>query len=109
MLVFRGSEVYEPDQSPEDLQVLTQKMMNWLGDLSEKGSHVSSERLQRTGTQVSGREKKLIDGPYGVAAAVIGGCTIVQARDLEDAVEIAKKCPILETNANIEIRQILSM
>lgn len=109
MLLFRGSEVYQPDQSAEALQALTQKMMDWLGDLSEKGAHVASERLKRTGKLVSGAKKHLTDTPFGDAREVVGGCTIVQAKDMSEAVEIAKRCPILETNASIEIRPILSL
>jgi hypothetical protein len=109
MLLFRGSDVYQPDQSPEALQILTQRMMNWLGELSEKGMHVTSERLKRTGMQVTGAQKVLTDNPFGDAREVIGGCTIVQAMNINEAIEIAKRCPILETDANIEVRPILSM
>jgi hypothetical protein len=109
MFLFRGSDVYQPDQSPEALQVLTQKMMDWLGELSGTGAHVASERLKRTGRQVSGAKKTLTDLPFGEEREVVGGCTIVQAEDIHDAVEIAKRCPILETNATIEIRPILSI
>lgn len=109
MLLFRGSEVYQPDQSPEALQVLTQRMMDWLGDLSEKGMHVTSERLKRTGKQVIGAKKTLTDLPFGGEREVVGGCTIVQARDIQEAIEIAKRCPILATNATIEVRPILSI
>jgi len=109
MLVFRGSEVYEPGQSPEDLQELTEKMMIWVGDLIQTGAHVASERLHRRGVQVYGREKAIQEVPFGMAAAIIGGCTIVQAKNIGEATEIAKKCPILGTNANIEIRQIQSL
>ena len=109
MFLFRGSEVYQPDQSPEALQILTQKMMDWLGDLSQKGMHITSERLKRTGKQVIGAKKTLSEDAFGEARDVIGGCTIVLAKDINEAVEIAKRCPILETNANIEIRPILSI
>jgi len=109
MLLFRGSEVYQPDQSPEALQVLTQKMMNWLGDLNGKGMHVSSEKLKRSGAQVIGRKALITNSAFGDLKEVVGGCTIVQARSIEEAVEAAKACPILETNATIEVRPILSM
>src|SRR5688572_4413975 len=109
MLLFRGSDVYQPGQSPEALEALTHKMMDWVSDLSKNGMHVSSERLKRSGKQVSGSLKILTDNPFGEGREVIGGCTIVQAKDFNEAVEIAGMCPILETNATIEIRPILSM
>ena len=109
MLLFRGSDVYQPGQSPEALQALKQKLMHWIGDLSKKGVHVASEPMQPTGKQVSGAKKTVTDGPFGEAKEIIGGCTIVQAKDINEAVEIAKGCPILESNANIEVRPIQKM
>ena len=106
MLLFRGSDVYQPGQSPEALQALKQKLIHWIGDLAKKGVHVASEPLQPTGKQVSGAKKTVTDAPFGEAREVIGGCTIVLAKDINEAVEIAKGCPILESNANVEIRPI---
>jgi len=106
MFLFRGSDVYQPGQSPEALQALKQKLIHWIGDLAKKGVHVASEPLQPTGKQVSGAKKTVTDAPFGEAREVIGGCTIVLAKDINEAVEIAKGCPILESNANVEIRPI---
>ena len=106
MLLFRGSDVYQPGQSPEALLALKQKLIYWIVDLSSKGVHVASEPLEPTGKQVGGTKKTLTDTPFGAGREIIGGCTIVQAKDIDEAVEIAKGCPILESNANIEIRPI---
>jgi hypothetical protein len=43
MLLFRGSDVYQPGQSPESIQALKEKMMHWVADLSKKGVHIASE------------------------------------------------------------------
>lgn len=109
MFLFRGSSVYQPGQSPEALQALTEKMMNWVGDLIERGIHVSSQPLQTTGVQVSGAGKTLIDTPYGEHAAIVGGLTIIQAGNIAQAVKIAETCPILATDANIEIRPLKNL
>jgi len=106
IFLFRGSDVYQPGQSPESLQALKQKLIHWLIDLSEKGVHIASEPLQPTGKQVSGKKKTVTDAPFGEGKETIGGCTIVQAKDLHEALEIAKGCPILESDANIEVRPI---
>jgi hypothetical protein len=106
MLLFRGSDVYQPGQPPERVQALKQKLIHWVVDLSAKGVHVASEPLEPTGRQVSGLKKTMTDGPYGEGREIIGGCTIVLARDIDEAVEIAKGCPILASNANIEVRPI---
>jgi hypothetical protein len=106
MLLFRGSDVYQPGQSPEALQALKQKLFRWVGDLAAKGQHVASEPLEPTGIQVGGLNKTITDAPFGEGRAIIGGCTIVLAKDLAEAIQIAKGCPILESNANIEVRPI---
>jgi hypothetical protein len=106
MLVFRGSDVYQPGQSPEALQTLKQKMIDWVIDLSKRGVHIASEPLQPTGKQVSGSKKTVANSPFGEGREIIGGVTIVQARDINEAVEIAKGCPILDSNASIEVRPI---
>src|SRR6187399_2178815 len=106
MLVFRGSDVYERDQSPKALEALSAKMMDWVGNLVGKGIHVASEKLQRTGKQVLGLKKTVTENPFGEDKEIIGGCTIVLAKDYAEALDIANACPILESNASIEIRQI---
>ena len=106
MLLFRGSDVYQPGQSPEALQALKQKLIHWVVDLSKKGVHVASEPLEPVGKQVTGVKKTTTDGPFGKEREIIGGCTIVLAKDMEEAIAIAKDCPILESNASIEVRPI---
>ena len=106
ILIFRGSDVYQPGQPPEALQALKEKMIDWVIDLSKEGVHIASEPLEPTGKQVIGTRGTVTNTPFGEAKEVIGGCTIVQAKDLNEAVEIAKGCPILGSNANIEVRPI---
>ena len=107
MLLFRGSDVYQPGQPAETFLALKGKLVNWVIGLSEKGFHIASEPLQPGGKQVT--KKTVTDAPYGEGREIIGGCTIVQARDITEAVEIARSCPILDTNANIEIRPIQNL
>jgi hypothetical protein len=108
MLLFRGSDVYQPGQSPEALQALKQKLIHWVGDLVNKGLHVASEPLEPTGKQVGGTNKSITDAPFGAGREIIGRCTIVLAKDINEAIQIAKGCPILESNANIEVRPHIS-
>jgi len=107
MFLFSGSKVYQPGQSPEAFQALKEKMIHWMGELAKKGLFVSSEPLQRTGKHVTSAKKVVTD--IIEAKEIIGGFTIVQAKDINEAVEIAKGCPILESDADIEIRPIQKM
>lgn len=106
MLLFRGSDVYQPGQSPEALEALKEEMIAWVGSLAQSGIHVASEPLEPTGKQVHGASRTLTHAPYGGGREVIGGCTIVRANDIDEALAIAMGCPLLESNANIEVRPI---
>jgi hypothetical protein len=104
MYLYRG---YELPASPEELQKKTARWMSWLKDLSDKG-HVKSlgEPLEPAGKVVKGAKKKVIDGPYAEAKDVVGGYSIIVARDLEQAAEISMGCPIFDDGGSVEIRKI---
>ena len=104
MYLYRG---YEQPASPEEMQKKTAKWMDWLKDLSDKG-HVKSlgEPLQPGGKVVKGAKKQVIDGPFAEAKDVIGGFSIVVARDIEQAVAMSLTCPIFEDGGSVEVRPI---
>ena len=49
------------------------------------------------------------DGPYAEAKDVGGGYIVVEARDLADAAELSKGCPILGVGGSVEIRPIQTL
>jgi hypothetical protein len=62
--------------------------------------------LERRGKLVSGRKKTVTDGPFAEVKDVVGGYTVIEARDLEQAVELSKGCPILELDGAVEVRPV---
>jgi hypothetical protein len=57
----------------------------------------------------SGASKAVTDGPYVEAMDSIGGYMLIEAKNMDQAVELAKGCPILESDGTVEIRPIVSM
>jgi hypothetical protein len=106
--LYRGGE--RPSGSPERMQQEMQKWMTWLKDLGDKG-HVKDpgHPLESTGKIVKGKQKTVTDGPFAEAKDVVGGYTIVQARDLAQAVELSSGCPILDYDGFVEVRPIMKM
>jgi hypothetical protein len=104
MCLYRG---YELPASPEEMQKKTARWMTWLKDLTDKG-HVKSlgDPLQPGGKIIKGTKKLVVDGPYAEAKDLIGGYSIIVARDLEQAVEFALGCPIFEDGGSVEVRPI---
>jgi hypothetical protein len=62
--------------------------------------------LERSGKVVSGKQKSIHDGPFAEAKDVVGGYTLVEAKDLAQAVELSKGCPILEVGGSVEVRPV---
>src|SRR5262245_43872197 len=83
--------------SPEEMERRMKTWMNWMDELKATGHPIkSAERLESKGKVVRGKAKAVTDGPYAEAKDTIGGYFLLEARDLTEAVELAKGCPILE-------------
>ncbi len=107
--LYRGLDT---SASPEQMQQTMQKWRSWFKELGGQG-HLKDigHPLENAGKVVKGTQKAVIDGPFAEAKDVVGGFTLIQARDLEQAVEISKSCPILEVGGSVEVRpiQVLNM
>lgn len=107
LFLFRGGNFRS--QSPEVMQAHMQKWFAWMEALNKKEIFVGSEPLQPVGRQLSGKNKTVTDGPFIEAKEMVGGYTIVLAKDINEATEIAKDCPIFEMDGKLEIRPIQKM
>jgi hypothetical protein len=48
------------------------------------------------------------DGPYAEIKEVLAGYMVLRAEDFEEAVSIAKNCPIILMGGNVEIRKFIA-
>ena len=96
--------------SPEEGQQTMQKWMNWLKQLQQDG-HIKDQGnpLEASGKLVSGKDKKVTDGPFAETKDVVGGYTLILAKDISQAVELSRGCPILERGGAVEIRPVMAM
>jgi len=96
--------------SPEQMQAHMEKWKTWMGGLAEQGKLAGGLPLAKEGKQVINSGNTITDGPFAEGKEVVGGYLIINAEDIDSATEISKDCPLLESsNANIEVREILSM
>ena len=96
--------------SPEEIQRIMQKWMAWMEPLKKAG-HLKDggAPLESTGKVVHGGKKTVTDGPYAEAKDVVGGYIIVSAKDLNEATELSKGCPVLEGDGLVEVRPVRPM
>ena len=107
VFLYRGGEA---GRSPERAQQMMQKWMAWFQELGEKG-HLKDrgQPLERTGKLVSGKRKTVNDGPFAEAKDVVGGYTLILAKDLNQATELSKGCPIFEVDGQVEVRPVMKL
>ena len=94
--------------TPEQAQKSMQRWMAWMRDLEARG-HLKSagQPLDRGGKVV--RARAVTDGPYAEAKDVIGGFSVIIAKDLAEAAELARGCPALGDDAgSVEVRPVLT-
>lgn len=105
LLVFR-SDSQMPQRSPEEMQANTKKWMDWIGSIAAQDKLANrGNRLSPLGKVLKG-DNLITDGPYTEIKEAIGGYSIVKADSIEEAVELAKGCPILAVGGNVEVREI---
>ena len=107
LYLYRGGE---QGGSPERMQQMMQKWVTWLTELGQKG-HIKDQGqpLEPVGKLVKGKQKAVTDGPFAEAKDVVGGYTLIEARDLDQAVELSKGCPIFEVEGAVEVRPVMKM
>jgi hypothetical protein len=93
--------------SPEQAQRSLQKWRAWMKDLTDKG-HLKDvgQPLDDAGKVVGGAKKTVTDGPYMETKDIIGGYSLIEARDLDQAATIAAGCPILDFGGMVEVRPV---
>lgn len=106
MLVFRADYNAMIKASPEDMQKIAKKWMDWIGSINAQ--NIPFERGKRL--SFDGRVVKpnnvVTDGPYSEIKESIAGYSIVKVDSYDKAVEIAKGCPILFSGGNVEVREL---
>ena len=96
--------------SPEKAQQSMQKWREWFKDMTDKG-HLKNlgQPLDRVGKVIEGKRKTVTDGPYAETKDIIGGYTLVEAKDLDQAAELASNCPVLEVGGSVEVRPVMQL
>lgn len=96
--------------SQTELDTLVRACIGWVEDLQRGGHHVFSAGLQsfRTATTVRHRNGKLslTDGPFAETTEYLGGFTLLEAKDLNEAIHLASRFPAARVGS-MEVRPIL--
>jgi hypothetical protein len=108
MLLFRGPH-WDRGLSADELQQAMDKVMVWFEGLNQRGKIKAGQPLSAQGRMISGTNGQLVvDGPFAESKEAVGGYLLLQADDLNEAVEIARSMPTLKHGISVEVRPILA-
>ena len=107
LLLFRADLGEIGEASPAEVEGWNQQWMDWIGGiaaqnkLAEGGNHLAADgRVVRSRGVVT-------DGPYTETKESVLGYIIIKVKSYEEAVTIAKACPLLNGEGNsVEVREI---
>ena len=107
MLLIRTEGDHLAGLQPNEQQNHMQKISRYIEGLIKEGKLKSAQPLDMAGVMVSGTKGALKDGPFNETKEVIAGYFHLLAKDLDEAIKIAKDNPMFDLgDGKIEVRPI---
>jgi hypothetical protein len=107
ILVLRGGNEAYQEYSEAEIAEAIQAYRQWAEDLRQAGKLVDAFKLADGARLMQKRDGQIqVDGPFAETKETIGGYYLVYAESYDEAIKIARDCPIFGEGGTVEIRQI---
>lgn len=107
MLIFHNeASLTAMRPSPEEGQAEIQRWNTWIAGIAAQGKFVGAEALMPSGKVVRGSQHVITDGPFTEGKEVIAGYILVSVGSIDEAIELAKGCPIFSVEGAVEVRPV---
>ncbi len=98
--------------TPAEGTTLDRDSIAYDGELRRNGHYIVSDALQHAKTartlRVRNGKLSIMDGPFAETKEQLGGFILIEARDIDEAVELASKIPMAK-HGTIEVRPIMQL
>jgi hypothetical protein len=95
--------------SASDLQALDDESLEFDNTLRKGGHFLAAEALESvnaaTTVRVRGGKVSVTDGPFAETHEQIGGFILIEAKDLNEAIQLASRIPVIRLGA-VEVRPV---
>ncbi len=98
--------------SPDEMQRVVAKYMEWSQKVAKSGHLRGGEKLRDDGGKnltAPGGKLVVRDGPFAEAKELVGGYFLIDAKDYDAATKLSADCPHLALGGRIELREIEPM
>lgn len=112
MLLIYGDESLAPTPGSDEFNTYMSDYFAFTANVKASGNMVAGDALMpiATATTVSVRNGKteIVDGPFAETKEQFGGYYLVEAKDLDEATEIASRIPTAK-HGRIEVRPVMML
>jgi hypothetical protein len=108
LLIYENEAFYGAEKAGPKIEEIVGKHMAFAQELGPRrigGAGLKSTAATTT-VRTAGNRKTVHDGPFAEAREQLGGFYLIDVANLDEAIEVAKKVPVLQDGA-IEIRPLL--
>ncbi len=109
LLIIKTEGSVWTDLSPEQLQKHMEHGGAYIGGLMKNGVLKAANPIEKKGSRViTGSNGSLKDGPFNESKELVAGFFHINAKDIDEAVEIAKTNPIFnDIKTTIEVHPLM--
>jgi hypothetical protein len=93
--------------SPEQMQVYMKMYHEWVARIAAQNKFIGGKGLSTEGKVIKMNDV-ITDGPYAETKESLAGYIMIRAKDFDEAVSIARECPILKGGNSVEVRKVIS-
>lgn len=110
VVIHRDLTSANPIPTPEQMKEALKPYQDWVAGIAAQDRLVAPpKRWDADGRVIRHHKNKdhVVNGPYAEGKESIGGLLLIRANDYDDAVAIAKSCPIIRYGAIVEVRMAM--
>jgi hypothetical protein len=112
LCLIYGGEAEREQRTKEDLEKMGAEYFEYTESIRASGHYIGGNALQLTNTATTVRVRNgkttTTDGPFAETREQLGGYYLIEARDLNDAIQVAARIPGARIGS-IEVRPIMEM
>jgi len=109
-LIYEKEEIFAR-LTPDESQNLMREYFTFGDDIRNSGHYIAGQALQPVSTattvRVRGGKVQSTDGPFAETKEQLGGFYMIEAKDLNDAIQVAARIPAARTGC-VEVRPIMT-
>jgi hypothetical protein len=108
-LIYENEKQFE-SVSPAEGEAIMNEYFTFTGDIRKNGKYIAGEALQPTHTastvRVRNGKVSTTDGPFAETKEQLGGFYLIEAKDLNDAIQVASRIPSARWGS-VEVRPVM--